>query len=281
MNKCDLHTHSTASDGSLTPTQLVERAASAGVTTLALTDHDTVAGLDEAARAAVRLGIRFVPGVELSVTWHEQTIHLLGLGIDPACPQLCDGLAGLRAARHRRAEQIAQRLQRLGVEGTLEGVLASVQQGVVGRLHFARHLVACGQVTDVRAGFDRFLARGRPGYVAARWAELDTAVGWIRAAGGQAVIAHPARYRLTHSVLLRLFADFKAAGGVGLEVIASSHCHDDRLVYAQHARTQQLLASMGSDYHGPDHSLCGLGQLPALPDGCVPIWHTWPNSNGE
>jgi predicted metal-dependent phosphoesterase TrpH len=268
----DLHLHSTASDGTLSPTALVERAAAAGVRTLALTDHDTTEGVAEAACAAARLGLGFVPGVEVSVTWNGGTVHVLGLGVDPADAALQAGLAGLRAFRDWRAEEIARRLSKDGVHGMLERARALSNGRLISRTHFARALVEQGMADSVRDVFKRFLVRGRPGHVPGDWASLGDAVRWIVAAGGQAVIAHPARYALSRTQFRRLVEEFIAAGGVGLEVLSGSHSADDSRAMASHAQAFGLLASAGSDYHGPEQPYLEIGRLPAMPAGCTPIW---------
>jgi predicted metal-dependent phosphoesterase TrpH len=276
----DLHTHSTASDGTLSPAALMERAAAVGLEVLALTDHDTTDGLEEAQPAAAGLGLRLIPGVEISVTWGGRTIHVLGLGIDPAHPVLRRGLAGLLEFRGWRAEEIGRRLAKAGIEGAYIGAKALSNGRLVGRTHFARFLVQQRVATDERAVFKHFLVNGKPGHVPGDWASLESAVNWIRAAGGLAVLAHPARYKLTRTRLLRLLGELREVGGVGLEVVSGSHSRDDIFTFAQHAREQGLLASAGSDFHGPQGSVSsnpwiGLGRLPALPAGCTPIWSHW------
>ncbi|MCF7978762.1 MAG: PHP domain-containing protein [Chromatiaceae bacterium] len=272
MKTPDLHTHSTASDGTLAPRDLMARAAQQGVEMLALTDHDTLAGLDEAAAAATEHGLRLIPGVEVSVTWGGRTVHIVGLDVDPACARLRAGLAGLQAYREQRAAEIADRLDRAGWPGALEGARAQASGELVGRTHFARFLVQRGAAKDLRSVFKHFLVKGKPGHVAGEWTTLEAAVGWIRAAGGQAVIAHPARYGLTRSKMKRLLDDFRACGGRGIEVVSGSHSRDDYFTFARWAREQGLLASAGSDYHGPESPWLELGRLPALPEGCQPIW---------
>jgi predicted metal-dependent phosphoesterase TrpH len=282
MNKVpDLHTHSTASDGTLTPAALVRRAVAAGVPILALTDHDTTEGIAEAVDVAADLGLDFVPGVEVSVTWAGRTIHVIGLGIDLNHPELVQGLAGILEFRSWRAEEMGRRLAKTGIEGAYAGALALSNGRLVGRTHFARWLVERRVEATERDVFKRFLVSGKPGYVAGDWASLEQAVGWIRASGGQAVIAHPARYKLTRTKLLELIGRFRELGGVGLEVVCGSHGRDDAFNFARHAREQRLLASAGSDFHGPQLTLTpqpwiDLGRLPALPTGCTPIWHDWP-----
>ncbi|MBB1076545.1 PHP domain-containing protein [Rhodoferax sp. 4810] len=271
----DLHTHSTASDGTLTPTQLVTRAAVAGVRVLALTDHDTVAGIDEAQLTATTVGVKLIAGVEISVTWLGRTIHIVGLGIDSNNSTLEHGLITQRQFRTWRAEEMAQRLAKVGYPDALAGAQAYANGVVIGRTHFARFLVARGAAPDVRSIFKRFLVAGKPGYVPSEWTDLMTAVNWIKTAGGQAVIAHPARYQLTASKRRQLFNEFSRAGGRAIEVISGSHSRDDVFNYANYAAEHQFLASAGSDYHGPEQPWIELGQLPALPACCTPIWHDW------
>jgi predicted metal-dependent phosphoesterase TrpH len=268
----DLHTHSTASDGTLSPTALIERAAAAGVEVLALTDHDTLAGLGEARTAAAALGLTLIPGVEVSVTWGGRTVHIVGLGVDVHCQELQEGLAGLLEYRGWRAAEIARRLEKAGYEGALDGARAYSNGTLIGRTHFARFLVERGAAPDLRGVFKRFLVEGKPGHVAGDWTTLQAAVAWITAAGGQAVIAHPARYKFTRTKIKRLLGEFRDCGGTGIEVVSGSHSRDDYFVFARHAREEGLLASAGSDYHGPEQPWIDLGRLPALPEGCRPIW---------
>ena len=272
----DLHTHSTASDGTLTPTALVARAAEVGIQVLALTDHDTLNGIAEGQAAASELGLTLIPGVEISVTWGGRTLHILGLGIDPAAPALNAGLGGVRDYRDWRAKEIGQRLAAKGIDGAYAGALAlAADEHFVGRTHFARFLVQRGYAATVRDVFKRYLVKGKPGHVTGNWASLEEALGWIREAGGQAVVAHPARYGLTGFKMRHLIGEFRELGGVGIEVISGSHSRDEACVYAQRARDFALLASAGSDYHGPEHPYMELGRLPKLPPGCVPIWADW------
>jgi len=274
----DLHCHSIASDGTLAPAALVRAAHEAGIGVLALTDHDTTDGIAEASAAAQAVGLLLVPGAEISVTWQAQTVHILGLGIDTGNAALQDGLAGLRAFRDWRAEEIGRRLARAGIGGAWAGARALAQGRIVSRTHFAQYLVGQGHAASVREVFRRFLVCNKPGYVSGRWAELEDAVGWIRAAGGLAVIAHPARYPLTASKLRRLIGEFRELGGVGLEVVSGSHTRDNIDTMAALCRNERLLASCGSDYHGPDNCWIRLGELAALPAGCTPVWQSerWP-----
>jgi len=271
----DLHTHTFYSDGALAPAELVARAAANGVQVLALTDHDVTDGLPEAQAAAQLAGITLVPGVEISVTWGAQTVHIVGLNIDTANEVLQTGLARLREFREWRAEEIGRRLAKAGIPGAIEGARARAQRGLVSRTHFAQFLVDTGHAADVRSVFKRFLVHGKPGYVPGQWAGLEEAIGWIRAAGGQAVLAHPARYKITATRLKKLLGEFRDAGGAAIEVVSGSHSRDDMFRFAKLASSYGLLASSGSDFHGPQNYYMDLGPLPPLPDGCTPVWETW------
>jgi hypothetical protein len=243
---------------------------------LALTDHDTTEGIKEAQRAADQLGITLVPGVEISVTWEGQTIHLLGLHLAIDNPQLQQGLAALRQFRIRRAKRIGADLQQAGIPDAYQGAQVFSNGGLISRTHFARYLVKLGMAVDERQVFKHYLVQGKPGYVASQWASLPEAMDWIQRAHGQAVIAHPARYRMTRAKLRRLLQAFVELGGEAIEVVSGSHSRDDYYVMAQHARDFGLSASAGSDFHSPDYPWISLGKLPQLPDGCRPIWHNWP-----
>lgn len=271
--RVDLHSHSNCSDGVLTPSALVERAAAQGVELLAITDHDTTAGVAEARAAAQRLGLRLVAGVEISVSWRGQVLHVLGLNVDPEHPGLTEGLRRLERARVERAERMAAKLERAGVAGALEGARAKAGDTVPGRSHFARFLVEAGHARDIERAFKRYLVRGASCYVAGHWAELEEALAWIAAAGGQSVLAHPARYRMSRTALRRTLEAFSATGGSGLEIISGNQDPEVTATLAAHARDFDLLGSMGSDFHfpgGPE-----LGRLAALPAGCTPVWLDW------
>lgn len=275
----DLHSHSTASDGTLSPAALVEAAHVAGVEVLALTDHDTLAGIPEAMEAAAGLGMQLVPGVEVSVSWNGHTVHVLGLNVDPGTPMLQQGLARLLEYRAWRAEEIGRRLERDGIPGGYDGARALAKGELVGRTHFARFLVQQGHARDVREVFRRFLVKGRPGHVPGEWATLEEALEWILDAGGIAAVAHPARYRMTRSKLRRLLGEFRELGGRALEVVSGSHSRDECFTMARHAGDFGLLASAGSDYHGPENPWINLGQLPDLPHGCTPVWTHFDTEN--
>lgn len=272
MTKFDLHSHSTISDGTYTPTDLVRYAAAQGVEVMALTDHDDLGGLAEARVQAEALGVKLVNGVEISVSWNGRTIHVVGLRVDPAHQGLLDGLANIRTGRLVRAEAIATELDKAGITGSLEGARRYASERIISRTHFARFLVANGHAKDVKAVFKRFLVKGKPGHVSHRWADMAEAIGWIKASGGIAVLAHPGRYDIGKTTLHALFAAFKEAGGEAVEVVSGSHTPDQYRLFAEFARQYNLLASVGSDYHGPEHNYFDMGRLPPLPPGCVPIW---------
>ncbi|MGI2325048.1 MULTISPECIES: PHP domain-containing protein [Methylococcus] len=271
----DLHAHSTASDGTLSPAELVRAATAGGIRTLALTDHDSVAGLKEAGAAAAEAGLCLIPGVELSVTWESRTIHVVGLNIVPDHPGLNQGMRRLQAMRFERAQEMDRRLTKKGIPGTLEIAVGLAGAGMVTRTHFARALVQLGQAATVRDVFDKFLTQGKPGHVPTVWAEMTAAVGWIIEAGGVAVLAHPQRYKMTGSWIGRLAGDFKAAGGEAIEVVSGNATSSDIQANAAIARRHGLLASVGSDYHGPEQSWLKLGRIPPLPAGLTPVWSRW------
>ena len=271
----DLHSHSTASDGTLTPQELVLRASEAGVDVLALTDHDTTAGVEEALTAAQETGLTLIPGVEISVTWNARTVHIVGLDIDIHSPAMQQGLSNMLEFRNWRAEEIARRLAKAGIGGAYEGAKKFANGDVISRTHYARFLVEAGYSKSVRDVFKHYLATNKTGYVPGEWANLPDAVNWITEAGGQAVIAHPARYKLTATKLRKLIADFTECGGVGFEVVSGSHSRDEYYTMANFARLHKLYSSAGSDYHGPEQPWIELGRLPALPEGCIPIWEQW------
>ncbi|MCC6868393.1 MAG: PHP domain-containing protein [Burkholderiales bacterium] len=272
----DLHAHSTASDGLLTPAALVARAAAHGVDVLALTDHDDTAGIAEAASAARAASITLVPGVEVSATWERHTVHVVGLHVDGADPALAAGLAQVRAGRQARARRIAEALAQVGIRGAYEGAMAFAGgDHLVSRAHFARYLVAQGRAKSAVDVFRRYLVPGKPGYVAHDWAPLAEAITWIRAAGGQAVLAHPGRYAVTPTGMRRLLASFRDAGGDALEVVSGAHTRAECETFAGYARSFGLLASTGSDFHGPEESPHELGSLPAALPGTTPVWSRW------
>lgn len=266
----DLHTHSVASDGALAPAALVAAAAAAGVTALALTDHDTLAGLAEAEAAATEQGLRLVPGIELSADWNGTTLHVLGLGIDPAAPRLRDGVAAQRAVRIARADEIAARLERAGCGDAVAVARASGERALT-RTHFAAGLVATGRCRDQQHAFDRWLGRGRPGFVQGGWTSLAESLAWIVDAGGVASLAHPLRYRFSGGALRRLCDEFKAEGGAALEVVTGRANEDQVRQLAQHARRAGLAGTRGSDFHAPGAPWSMLGALAAFPTGVTDL----------
>lgn len=269
----DLHCHSTVSDGWLEPDAVVRRAHANGVDLLALTDHDEVGGIALAAETAAELDVRFVAGVEISVSFAGETIHIVGLGIDPENPVLRAGLEQVRGGRDARARRMAQELERIGITGVLDGARRFARNpALVGRAHFARHLVATGVMPDVKTVFDHYLVRGKPGFVEHEWAVLEEAVGWIRTAGGIAVVAHPARYRLSGDNMDDLFDRFVAAGGEAVEVVSGAHTDDEMRRFATLARSRRLLASRASDFHGEKESPVDLGRCNPLPPDLEPVW---------
>jgi hypothetical protein len=254
---------------------LVQRAATAGVKVLSLTDHDTTAGLPEADIAAQGAGIRLVPGVEISVTWEKKTLHVVGLNIDIQHASLQAGLSQLEQVRADRAMEMGDRLEKAGIPGIFEEAQAMVGEGMITRTHFAHCLARRGLAADVRDVFGRYLTAGKPGYVSTRWADIADAIQWIRDAGGVAVLAHPHRYKLTGSWLRRLLGEFKEMGGEGLEVLSGTASPGEVQSSAALAKRFGLLASCGSDFHGPDDGWPKLGRLPALPAGLEPVWKVW------
>ncbi len=279
MPHYDLHSHTYYSDGTLSPTDLVLRAQANGVEVLALTDHDVTDGIAEAELAAAEVGLTLIPGVEVSVTWGSQTLHIVGLGVDRHVLTLQNGLKTLREFRVWRAEEIGRRLAKKGVAGAYEGAKALVRHNLISRTHFAHFLVSRGHAKDVRSVFKRYLTPGKPGYVPGEWASLEQAVSWIRDAGGQAVIAHPARYKLNTTRLDQLLTQFKEVGGEAIEVASGSHSRDDSFRFAAIATKYGLLSSCGSDYHGPESHWTDLGRLAPLPEQCIPVWRDWKPDN--
>jgi predicted metal-dependent phosphoesterase TrpH len=269
----DLHSHSTCSDGLLAPAALVERAVQRGVDVLALTDHDEVKGLPAAREAAAQWGLRLIDGVEISVLWETVTLHIVGLAIDTAHAPLVEGLAGIRTGRELRAVRMAHSLDAAGIAGSLEGARRYAKNPeLVSRSHFARYLVETGHARDTNAVFRNYLTPGKPGYVPHQWAALADALGWINGSGGIAVLAHPGRYDLGTVQCERLLGEFVDLGGAAVEVVTGSHAPSEFVTWARHARQYGLLASAGSDFHGPGEGYRDIGNVPALPSGCEPVW---------
>ena len=272
-HNADLHCHSVVSDGTLTPEQLAARARANGVDLWSLTDHDEVGGQQRALAAARAEGLRYLTGVEVSVTFADETVHIVGLGFDHTDPRLAEGLADTRDGRGPRAVEMGEQLARVGIAGAYEGALRYVgNPRLISRTHFARFLVETGVCRDTAEVFRRYLVEGKPGYVPHRWARLGDAVRWITQSGGVAVIAHPARYDISPTVEYALFSEFKQHGGQAVEVITGSHTAAEAARYAAMAREFGLAASRGSDFHSPDESHTDLGQLPPLPADLTPVW---------
>jgi predicted metal-dependent phosphoesterase TrpH len=276
MLNADLHCHSIVSDGTLTPTALAQRAKANGVDLWALTDHDELDGIAEARSAAAAVGLRFMAGVEISITWSGKTVHIVGLGVDEHNAELRAGLGSVRGGRERRGREIAESLARVGIAGAFEGAMKHADNPeMLGRTHFARFLVESGVKPTVSEVFKHYLVEGKPGFVPHRWGTLEQAVGWIRGAGGRAVIAHPARYGLSELQRDALIEAFRDLGGEGIEVVTGSHTPQEYDNYARVARRTGLLASRGSDFHGTTESGADLGSLPPLPADLKPVWHDW------
>ena len=269
----DLHCHSVVSDGTLTPEALAARAKANGVGLWALTDHDEIGGQHRAIAAAHAQGMDYLTGVEISVTFADTTVHIVGLGFDPDDGRLAQGLAATRGGRGARAKDMAEQLAQAGIPGAYEGALQFVgNPALISRTHFARFLVETGVCKDTPEVFRRFLTEGKPGYVPHRWATLGDAVRWITQAGGMAVIAHPARYKFSANEEYALFSEFKHHGGRGVEVVTGSHTAAEYATYAEMAQEFGLAASRGSDFHSPDESHTDLGTLPPLPASLTPVW---------
>ena len=270
----DFHTHTSASDGALSPAELVERALARNIDLLAVTDHDTVAGYRAAAAYYTPNSrpMRLVSGVELSCRWSGTTIHVVGLGIEVDALAMQQGLARLDQARLQRGEKIAERLAGRGFPGALEGALREAGDSQLGRPHFSAWLVEQGHVADHNQAFDRYLGQGKIGDVKAFWPELAEVTGWIVDSGGVAVLAHPLKYRFTRMKLRRLVVDFAAAGGEALEVISARQTPDQVAQLCRMAREFELEVSLGSDFHrdGPYSPQLGV-ELPHL-EGLPGVW---------
>ena len=269
----DLHCHSVVSDGTLTPEALAERAKANGVHLWALTDHDELGGQQRAKEAASALNMDYLSGVEISVTWMNQTIHIVGLGIDANHLAIIEGLRRTREGRGNRAQLMADQLLKVGIRGAYEGALHYAgNHQLISRTHFARYLVEQGVCKDTEHVFKNYLVEGKPGFVPHQWASLENAIAWIKAAGGVAVIAHPGRYPFNSMQMEELYKQFKDLGGLGIEVITGSHSPDQYQTYGKVAQQYGFLASRGSDFHDPNESHVDLGVLPHLPDHLTPVW---------
>ena len=269
----DLHCHSVVSDGTLTPEALAVRAKANGVQLWALTDHDEIGGQERAMAAAKALDMKYLTGVEISITFAGKTVHIVGLGFDHTHSDLVQGLRNTRGGRAERAKEMSEGLAKVGIHGAYEGALKFAgNHELISRTHFARFLVESGVCKDTSEVFRKYLTENKPGFVPHRWASLENAVNWITGAGGVAVIAHPARYGFTANEEFALFTEFINHGGRGVEVITGSHSSADALQYADTALEFNLAASRGSDFHSPDESHTDLGTLPWLPGQLRPVW---------
>jgi predicted metal-dependent phosphoesterase TrpH len=276
MLNVDLHCHSNVSDGVLTPAAVAARAKENGVDVWALTDHDEIDGIAQAREAAGDLGLRYVAGVEISITWCGETVHIVGLQIDETNETLVQGLKATRGGRERRAHEMAEQLSLVGIPKAFEGALQYVgNPDLISRTHFARYIVEIGVCRDMHEVFRRYLTEGKPGFIPHRWATLADAVSWIRGAGGIAVVAHPGRYNFSDMALGAFLSEFKQYGGAAIEVVTGSHTVDQYAQYAKVAKQYGLLASRGSDFHAPEESKVDLGTLPPLPPTVTPVWHNW------
>jgi hypothetical protein len=269
----DLHCHSVVSDGTLTPEELAQRAHANGVQLWSLTDHDEIGGQHRAAAAARALGMAYLTGCEISVTFAGQTVHIVGLGFDADDTRLAQGLAQTRGGRGQRAQEMSDGLAKVGIRNAYEGALKYVgNPALISRTHFARFLVESGVCKETNDVFRKYLTEGKPGFVPHRWAMLGDAVRWITQAGGVAVVAHPARYKFTANEEYALFSEFKAHGGQGVEVVTGSHTPAEYITYGDAALEFGLVASRGSDFHSPTESHVDLGSLPPLSDKLTPVW---------
>ena len=273
LTNADLHCHSVVSDGTLTPEVLAQRAKTNGVELWALTDHDELGGQDRAIAAARAVGLPYLTGTEISVSFAGITVHIVGLGMDHKNEALVAGLRATRGGREERAREMSDDLARVGIPGVYEGALKYVgNPELISRSHFARYLVEIGVSKDTNEVFRKYITEGKPGFVPHRWAALGDAVRWITGAGGVAVIAHPGRYKLTPTEEFALFTEFKAHGGRGVEVMTGAHGQADYVKYAGYCQEFELAASRGSDFHSPEESHTDLGKLPDLPGSVTPVW---------
>lgn len=269
----DLHCHSNISDGLLSPAEVVLRAKTKGVDVLALTDHDEMSGLPEAQQAAKDCDLHFINGVEISVSWLDQSIHIVGLGVSLESADLAQGLKRIRDGRNGRAHKMSEGLEKIGIHNAYEGALRYAKNPeLISRAHFARYMVEIGIAKDNHKIFDHYLVRGKPGFVEHEWASLEEAIGWIHSAGGLAVFAHPGRCRFSKAQMRDLLERFKTLGGEAIEVVSSAHSPAVTAEYAHIARQYGFLASRASDFHGPGESYVDLGGCDALPPDLTPVW---------
>lgn len=269
----DLHSHTYFSDGALSPEALVERAKARGVSVLAITDHDTIAGVGLAHKASVKAGIQFIPGIEFSSQWGKGGVHIVGLGVDPNATVLLSAIDTQEKARIARSQAIGERLARAGFPNALDGAREIAGEGTLGRPHFAQYLVSIGAVKNINAAFKKYLGTGKPADVKYQWPLMDQVISWIHAAGGVAVLAHPAKYELTRMKMCALIDAFAAAGGDAVEVISGMQPAGLTQDLIKIVNTRSLYASCGSDFHMPDQVWQELGNFGVLPDEAKPVWN--------
>jgi predicted metal-dependent phosphoesterase TrpH len=275
-NNYDLHSHSTASDGELSPKDLISRANEKGVTHLALTDHDTVFGLAEAQVAADKTDLNLICGIEFSCTWNKKTFHIVGLNIDPSNSELLAGTKSLQAIRTARAKKISEKLEKQQINGAYEAILAKSSTSMITRSHFADFLLKNNVVSTQQGAFDSYLGQGKPAFVSTEWASLEDTLRYIKAASGVAVLAHPMRYKMTASWMRRFLTAFKAEGGEGIEIITGRNNPDEIRRSLHFAKQFNLHGSVGSDFHSPKNKWVELGRLAPLPINIKPIWRLFP-----
>lgn len=274
--KIDLHSHTYCSDGLLSPAELVERACAQKLNVLAITDHDSVAGLPEARRhiAEQQLPLQLINGVEISTSWETFEIHIVGLQVDAGSPLLLERLHSQQQRRIERATEMARRLEKAGVPGALPAVLEMANGAALTRAHFARYLVSIGKASSMNTVFKKYLARGKTGYVPNNWVAMAEAINWIHDAGGLAVLAHPLKYKLNSRWLKKLVIAFAEAGGDAMEVISPQQTPQQQRDLRELCREHKLKASVGSDFHQPT-AWNELGKNLYLTDDITPVWDNW------
>lgn len=271
----DLHTHTTASDGQLSPEELVIQAKACGIDVLAVTDHDTTSGIAQAVDEAHRQNIKLLPGIELSVSWRDKDFHIVGLDIDPDNKALKKSIQKTRVLREERAIEIGKRLGESGVSNAYHEAREIAGDHTLTRSHFARVLIKQGFAKDTREVFRKYLIHNKPGFVKTKWIEMDDGIKLIKDSAGVAILAHPMRYNITASWLRRFLVAFKESGGNGIEVVTGSSTADEIRMAASHAERFKLMGSAGSDFHGFDDSWIKLGQLAGMPKSITPVWEHW------
>ena len=278
-SKIDLHTHSNKSDGELSPNDLVTKASINGIQMLALTDHDTVSGLNDAKKAAVEENISLINGVELSTQWDNKTIHIVGLNIEAENILIIKACKKLKVLRKDRAKKISHRLSKVGIRGAYEYTKKLAVNGNITRFHFAQFLIEKNYAKNQSDVFKNYLVKSKPGYVSADWPNLNETINLINTIGGVAVIAHPLRYKITATKLCKLIDEFKECGGKAIEVITSHNISKEITTASNYAKQYNLAASIGSDFHNESVSWNRLGGLPLLPESLVPVWKLWNKNN--